>query len=199
MSERVRRALVLLSGGMDSIAACRWVMAQKGWELPACLTVDYGQPAATEEVLAASRWCRAEMCDHVVCGIEADAGELALGGKRSPRVVAGRNAMLLALGVNVAANVGADVIVLGATASDHDDYPDCTPEFVAAASRLFGSAYRVRVAAPLQSMKKAEAARLLTDADLELAFSCYTPAGRGRHCERCRSCIERTAVIAARV
>lgn len=194
----VRRALVLLSGGMDSIAVCRYLLARpEHWALTRCLTVDYGQPAAQEEVIASAKWCRENGIDHEIRTVELDAGELARGDSEAPRVVPGRNAVLLSLGVHVAAAHGSQRVVLGATGSDWGAYPDCRREFLEALSKTFVQAYGVGIAAPLHATKKAEVAKLLTAEDLEVAFSCYTPAGRGRHCGRCRSCIERMAALSA--
>lgn len=190
------RGLLLLSGGVDSIAAARRLMA-KGTPPVAALTVDYGQPAAYEEIVTSARWCRDNGIDHAMRRVELDATELGLGDYRAPRVVAGRNAVLLSIGVNVAAGLHADALVLGATHSDFGDYPDCREGFLGGLSRLFKDAYGVRVVAPLWDTPKNEAARLLTADDRAIAFSCYTPAGQLRHCGKCRSCIERAQALAA--
>lgn len=190
------RALLLLSGGVDSIAAARKI--QTDGALTACITFDYGQPANYEETLTSARWCRENGVEHFIRTVELDAAELARGDSEAPRVVPGRNAALLAVAVNAAATAGCNVVVIGATAGDAAAYPDCREEFLRALSGVFRLTYGVRVLAPLIGTDKAAAVSLLTAEDRAASFSCYTPAGRMRHCGRCRSCIERAVALASK-
>lgn len=191
-----KSALVLLSGGVDSIALCRWVLASPVYNLAACLTVDYGQPAADEESSTAARWCYLNGVAHLIRSAQdLDSSALQVGGETGPRVVPGRNAFLLALAVNVAPRVEANVVMLGATGSDRVAYPDCRGGFFRELSEVFRKAYGVEVKAPLQGMEKSEVVSYLSPEDRALSFSCYTPAGRMRHCGRCRSCLERAEAL----
>lgn len=189
------RVLVLLSGGVDSIAAARKLQARG--LLTACITFDYGQPSSYEETITSARWCRENGVEHLIRSLELDADELIRGDSEAPRVVPGRNAALLSNAVNAAAAIGCNVVAIGATAGDAAAYPDCREEFLRALSGVFRQTYGVRILAPIIGMTKAEAASLLTAEDRAACFSCYTPAGRMRHCGHCRSCIERAAALAS--
>lgn len=186
------RVLALLSGGLDSIAMCRVIQSRVSLRLVGALTIDYGQPAAVEETTAAAEWCHKQGIPWREKALVLDAAALTGDGAC---VVPARNAALIALAANWAPRMKADTVAIGATGSDRRDYRDCRSEFIAGLDVLMRQAYGVGVIAPLAHMEKHEAVSYLKPGDAEAAFSCYTPAGLGRHCGRCRSCSERALAL----
>lgn len=204
-------AIVLLSGGLDSTTVAAIARSQ-GFDVHA-LTVRYGQVHAAE-IAAARRVAHAlGVARHVEVAL--DLRELAssalTGAGPVPKdrgadesipatYVPARNTILLALALAWAESIGARDIFIGVNAIDYSGYPDCRPEFVAAFERLAQVATKagveggdLRVHAPLQQMTKAEIIRtgLALGVDYGLTHSCYDPAGDGRPCGRCDSCVIR--------
>jgi 7-cyano-7-deazaguanine synthase len=203
------RAVVLLSGGLDSYTAAA-VAARDGFRLHA-LTVQYGQVHAVE-LDAARRVARALAVDgHRVVAVDLAAfgGSALTGGGGVPKdrplddgtipstYVPARNTVFLALALAWAETLGARHLVVGVNAVDYSGYPDCRPEFVAAFERLARLGTRAgvegaefRVIAPLQHLSKAEIIRLGVGLGLDYALthSCYDPDTSGSPCGRCDSC-----------
>jgi len=206
------RAVVLLSGGLDSYTAA--AMAQRdGFELYA-LTVNYGQ-RHLRELESARRVARALA---VVRHLELTVDLRAVGGSSLtsaepvPRdrdlnvadipstYVPARNTIFLALALGWAEALDARDIVIGVNALDYSGYPDCRPEFLDAFERLAAIATkagvegaRTRVHAPLLTFSKADIIRSGTalGLDYSLTHSCYDPDAQGRPCRRCDSCVLR--------
>ena len=178
--------VVLLSGGLDSSLLMRREPSA------VAVFVDYGQPAAAQELRAAIRVCALGGSKLVQVKCELAIGAMADStGAPGPRVVGGRNAALLAIGVNVATQHGCDAVWIGAHMGDADNYPDCRPVFLAGLDRLFRQAYGVGVAAPLLTANRAairaEAAHYKLGG---LTWSCYAPADDGQPCGTCNSCLQ---------
>lgn len=204
-----RKAVVLLSGGLDSYTAAAVVQAE-GFELYA-LTVRYGQVHA-HELEAARRVARAlGVAAHLEVAVDLGAiGGSALTGhgpipkdrpldvvEIPPTYVPARNTVFLALALGWAEVLGARDLVIGVNAIDYSGYPDCRPQYLAAFERLAALATRAgvegagfRVHAPLVSLTKGEIIRrgLALGLDYSLTHSCYDPAPDGRPCGRCDSC-----------
>jgi 7-cyano-7-deazaguanine synthase len=200
------RAVVLLSGGLDSTTAAA-LAKREGYELYA-LTVRYGQVHAVE-IDAARRVALAlGVTKHVELDIDLRAfgGSSLLGEGDIPKsegagipstYVPARNTVLLSLALGWAEVVGAERIVIGVNAIDYSGYPDCRPEYLAAFEYLATLATRagvggraIRIWAPLQTLSKGGIIRLGAElgVDYGLTHSCYDPAGDGRPCGRCDSC-----------
>ena len=203
------RAIVLLSGGLDSTTAAA-LAAREGWELYG-LTVRYGQTHAVE-IEAARRVALAlGLARHVELDVDLAAfgGSALVGDGAIPKdrpldatdipstYVPARNTILLALALGWAETVGAERIVIGVNALDYSGYPDCRPEFIAAFEYLAGLATKagvggreLRIWAPLQQLTKAAIIRLGLElgVDYGLTHSCYDPGPDGRPCGRCDSC-----------
>ncbi len=206
-----KRAVVLLSGGLDS-STCLAVARSRGYEAH-CLSVDYGQ-RHRGEIAAARRVARALGArDHRVVKVDLSAfggsaltdPAIAVPKDRSARemgrsipvtYVPARNTVLLALALAHAESVGARDVFLGVNALDYSGYPDCRPEFLRAFERLSRVATRagvegrpVRIRAPLLRLTKARIVRLGTRLGVpyRLTQSCYDPV-RGRACGRCDAC-----------
>lgn len=186
--------LVLFSGGVDSLVLASEAIAEH--RLGLLLHVVYPHPAQSHErraVAAATlSWHRLGVSAPVMeAHLPLSAEALATGvGAAGCRVVPGRNLAFIALAVNLAAAYGLRRVLLGATAADHDGYPDCRPDFVAAVSAL-SAPWGVEVAAPLIGCDRAEVLRrgAAAGAPLGAAWSCYQPGEHGP-CGRCGSCTQ---------
>ncbi len=207
-----RRAVVLLSGGLDSATAAA-IAASEGFELYA-LTVEYGQRHACE-IAAARAVARAlGVARHVELRVDLSAfgGSALTGAVDVPKdrdlaaadipvtYVPARNTVFLSLAMAWAEALGARDIVIGVNVLDYSGYPDCRPEFIEAFERLAALATKagvegapLRVHAPLISLTKAEIIRrgLALDLDYGLTHSCYDPDVTGRPCGHCDSCLLR--------
>jgi 7-cyano-7-deazaguanine synthase len=203
------RAVVLLSGGLDSATAAA-LARRDGWTLYA-LTVRYGQ-THVQEIAAARRVAESlGVSRHVEMDVSLAAfgGSALVGEGAVPRdrpldetmipstYVPARNTVLLALALAWAETLEAERIVIGVNALDYSGYPDCRPEFIAAFEYLAtlgtkaGVAGRpLRIWAPLQYLTKAAIIRLGMElgVDYGLTHSCYAPAPGGQPCGRCDSC-----------
>ena len=211
------RAVVLLSGGLDSYTAAA-IARQQGFALYA-LTVRYGQRHARE--IEAARAVASALA--VQRHVEIDVDLSAFGGssltsdipvpKDRPistteipsTYVPARNTVFLALALGWAEVIGAADIFIGVNALDYSGYPDCRPEYIAAFERLAslatakgvqGNAFRIH--APLQTLTKVQIIRkgLELGLDYGLTHSCYDPDPHGRPCGRCDSCTLRAAGFA---
>lgn len=202
-----RRAVVLVSGGLDSATVLAIAQAA-GFEcLPLCF--DYGQRHHAE-MDAARRVC-AELVgrEPVVMRIDLSAfGGSALT-DRSIKVpesattgipityVPARNTVFLSLALAFAEAQGSSDIFIGVNAVDYSGYPDCRPEFIEAFQMLANVATRagvegnaITIHAPLQYWSKA---RIISEGnrlgiDYSLTVSCYQADDDGRACGRCDSC-----------
>ena len=204
-----RRAVVLLSGGLDSYTAAA-LARKEGFTLYA-LTVRYGQVHARE--LEAARRVSRSLCvsEHLELAVDLAAiGGSALTGntpvpKDRPLGQAGipvtyvpaRNTVLLALALGWAEVLGARDLFIGVNALDYSGYPDCRPEFIRAFEQLAGLATKAgvegaafRVHAPLIRLTKAEIVQrgIALGLDYGLTHSCYDPGPDGQPCGRCDSC-----------
>lgn len=209
-----KRAVVLLSGGLDSAVALADAL-HNGYEC-AALAVRYGQRHAAE-LKAARRVAQSLGVPFKVVRIDLRAvGGSALTDRidvpkgRSPRdmergipvtYVPARNTIFLALALGYAETIGAADIFIGVNALDYSGYPDCRPEYIAAfeaAANLAVKAAvegraRFQIHAPLIDMTKAEIVRrgLELKVDLSLTHSCYDPDADGFACGRCDACLLR--------
>ena len=202
-----RKAVVLLSGGLDSMV-CAALAREAGYEVLA-LTVDYQQRHRVE--LEAAKAIAAQLADrHIILPINLSAfGGSALtadidvpkGGVAESGIpvtyVPARNTVFLSLALAWAEAAGASDLYVGVNALDYSGYPDCRPAFIAAFEALANQATKAGVEgagftvhAPLQHMTKAdiarEAARLGLDAGM--SHSCYDPAADGGACGLCDAC-----------
>jgi 7-cyano-7-deazaguanine synthase len=205
------RAVVLLSGGLDSYTAAA-IAKQERFSLLA-LTIRYGQRHA-RELEAARDVARALGVER---HLELDIDLRAIGGSALtsdidvPRdrdlaatdipatYVPARNTIFLALALGWAEAANAFDIVIGVNALDYSGYPDCRPEFVAAfeslanlATRAGVEGARFRIHTPLIAMTKADIIRrgAALGLDYGLTHSCYDPVA-DRPCGRCDSCVLR--------
>lgn len=206
------RAVVLLSGGLDSYTAAAIARAD-GFSLYA-LTISYGQRHA-REIEAARRVAAAlGVVDRLELNIDlrgiggsALTSDLAvphgrdLSAREIPTTyVPARNTIFLALALGWAEALGARDLIVGVNALDYSGYPDCRPEFIRAFEGLAGLATRAgveggrfRIHTPLISLTKAEIIRRGSALGLDygLTHSCYDPQPDGSACGTCDSCVLR--------
>ncbi|MDE2662092.1 MAG: 7-cyano-7-deazaguanine synthase QueC [Gemmatimonadota bacterium] len=217
----VRRAVVLLSGGLDSATALA-IAAEQGYR-PCALTLRYGQ-RHEREVDAARRLAEAMgVTRHVIAAVDlrafggsalTDDLEVPKGGPGSPdpedipiTYVPARNTIFLSMALAWAEVLGASDIFIGVNAVDYSGYPDCRPEFLNAFEKLAALATRAgveggrpfRIHAPLIDLTKAEIIRrgLALGVDYGMTRSCYDPDAVGAACGECDSCRLRLAGFAA--
>jgi 7-cyano-7-deazaguanine synthase len=209
------RAVVLLSGGLDSYTAAA-VARRDGFELSA-LTVNYGQRHAHELRAARAVAADLDIGRHVEVDVDLSRfGGSALTSDRAvPKdravdsrghqdipitYVPARNTIFLSLALGWAEVLDAEQIVIGVNALDYSGYPDCRPEFIRAfehlaslATRAGVEGRRIHVAAPLVDLTKAQIIQLGTSLGLDygLTHSCYDPRPDGGPCRRCDSCLLR--------
>jgi 7-cyano-7-deazaguanine synthase len=206
----VKRAVVLLSGGLDSTTTL--AIARRDHEVHA-LSFRYGQRHAAE-LDAARRIARAfSVADHRVLEIDLRAfggsaltADLAVPKDRDIDAavdaipityVPARNTIFLSFAVGFAEVLGAEDIFIGVNALDYSGYPDCRPEFIAAFERAANLGTRggvtnaspIRIRTPLIDKTKAEIIRLGVSlgVDYGMTTSCYDPVD-GHACGRCDAC-----------
>ena len=206
----MKRAVVLLSGGLDSattLAICR----HDGFD-PYALSFDYGQRhrlelEAAKHVAASlgAREHRIALIDLRVFGGSALTDDIAVPKNRETgntneipvTYVPARNTIFLSYALAWCEALGAADIFIGANAIDYSGYPDCRPEFIAAFEQLAGLATKAGVEgtafhihAPLISMSKADIIRegAQLGVDFSLTHSCYDPSAEGVACGQCDSC-----------
>jgi 7-cyano-7-deazaguanine synthase len=201
-----KRAVVLLSGGLDSMV-CAGLAREAGFGVIA-LTIDYNQRHRVE--LDAARTIAAKLAErHIVLPLDLRTfgGSALTSDIDVPKdgvapgipvtYVPARNTIFLSLALGLAEASGSRDIFIGVNALDYSGYPDCRPEFIAEYERMANLATKAGVEgqgftihAPLQQMSKAaiarEAQRLGLDAGL--SHSCYDPQPDGRHCGQCDAC-----------
>jgi len=214
-----RKAVVLLSGGLDS-ATTLYIAGEEGFSTHA-VSFRYGQQH-TQELKSASEVARAAgAADHLIIPLDARlfkgsalTGPSAVPENRSPDEMASmipptyvpaRNTVFLAMSLSYAEVIGARDIFIGVNAVDYSGYPDCRSEFIAAFGRLAELATKeaiegrpARIHAPLLNMTKAQIIRrgLELGVDYSLTHSCYNPDTEGRSCGRCDACILRLSGFA---
>jgi 7-cyano-7-deazaguanine synthase len=208
-----RHAVVLLSGGLDSVT-CAAIARAEGYALLA-LTIDYNQRHRVELDAAARAAAAMEAARHVVLPLDLRAfGGSALtadiavpkgdgpvdAGVIPPTYVPARNTVFLSVALAWAEAAAARDIFIGVNALDYSGYPDCRPAFIAAFERLASVATKAgaegghfRVHTPLIDMDKAGIARraVALGVDVAATWSCYDPARQGdaaAHCGRCDAC-----------
>ena len=203
----LKKAVILLSGGLDSATVVAMAQAQ-GYQ---CYTMsfDYGQRHRAELHAAARVAKERGVVAHKVIGLDLDGmGGSALTdssidvpetlGEGIPvTYVPARNTVFLSLALGWAEVLGARDIFIGVNAVDYSGYPDCRPEFVEAFERLANLATKAGVEgqgftiqAPLQNMSKADIVKagIALGVDYSQTVSCYQANDQGQACGKCDSC-----------
>jgi len=201
------RAVVLLSGGLDSATALA-IARSRGLQCHA-LSISYGQRHASELDAAVRVAAALGAHEHRVMRVDlAGIGGSALTDRRIEvpeqptdgipvTYVPARNTIMLSMALAWAEVLGARALVIGVNVLDSSGYPDCRPEFVSSfeqlatlATRAGAQGARFQVLAPLIAMTKAQIIRTGVGfgVDYSLTVSCYQADSDGRACGRCDSC-----------
>jgi 7-cyano-7-deazaguanine synthase len=210
-----KRAVVLLSGGLDSATSLA-VARDEGYDTYA-LTVRYGQRHEAELEAAARVAAALGVRRHLVVSVDLGAiGGSALtddvdvpkdqsleeiGTGIPVTYVPARNTVFLSLALGWAEVLEAEDVFMGVTAIDYSGYPDCRPEYIRAFEAMANLAtkaavegrQRLRIHTPLIDLDKAAIIGLGTSlgVDYGLTHSCYDPAPDGTSCGRCDACLLR--------
>ena len=215
-----RKAVVLLSGGLDSATVLAEAKIQ-GYS-PYALTVLYGQKHAVEinAARAVGNALRATRHLEIPVDLRAFGGSTLVGDGEIPKdrgddeishgipstYVPARNTVMLSLALAWAETLGAFDLFIGVNCVDYSGYPDCRPEYLSAFETLANLATKASVEgtgkftvhAPLLRMTKEEiiARGRALGVDYSLTHSCYDPTADGLSCGRCDSCTIRLAAFA---
>ena len=208
-----KKAVVLLSGGLDSATAMAIARAE-GFEAHA-MSFRYGQRHAIELECAAQQAADAAVEHRIVeIDLRAFGGSALTADIDVPKhdtvdeldedipvtYVPARNTVFLSYALAWAEVLGANDIFIGVNALDYSGYPDCRPEYIAAYEKMANLAtvagvkgQKLTIHAPLINLTKAEIIQLGLDLGVDYAktTSCYDPAPDGRACGRCDSCLLR--------
>lgn len=207
-----KRAVVLLSGGIDSATAAA-MARQQGFEIHA-LSFRYGQRhecelAAAQKVAAFLGAASHRVMEFDMRGIGGSALTDRIDvpkGRSSDEIAHGipityvpaRNTIFLSFALALAERIGSQDIFFGANQLDYSGYPDCREEYIRAFEQMADLATkagvegksRLKIHTPLLHMTKAEIIKtgLKLGLDYSLTWSCYDPHSDGRACGRCDSC-----------
>ncbi len=208
----MKKAIVLLSGGLDSATALFWAKSKK-YKVFA-LMFDYGQ-RHRRELENAQKLCRATRTPYQKVRFALPWGgssltnkEARLPGGRNPKAMAAggipstyvpaRNTIFLSFALSYADAAEADAVVIGANAIDYSGYPDCRPNYLKAMARVAklgtrrgDSGKRIEILSPLVRLTKAQIIKLglKLKVPYSLTWSCYK--GVQKPCGQCDSCILR--------
>ena len=205
------RAVILLSGGLDSATAAA-IAQSEGHELFA-LTIDYGQRHKIEIESAKKTAQSLAVARHIIMPIDLRlfGGSSLTSNRDVPKdvpleqigqsipntYVPARNTVFLALALAFAESVDAEKIYIGVSGVDYSGYPDCRLEFLQTFNTLANLATKsgiesslFSIEAPLLTFTKRETIRcgLKLGVDYSLTFTCYDPSPEGKSCGRCESC-----------
>ena len=205
-----KRAVVLLSGGMDS-AVTLALAREQGFACHA-LSVAYGQRHASELQAAGRVAATLGAAGHRIVDVDlrgiggsALTADIDVPSYDRPHpddeipitYVPARNTIMLSIALGWAEVLGADDIFCGVNAVDYSGYPDCRPEFIDAFERLANVATKagvqdraLHVHAPLLRMSKSQIVRegLRLGVDFSATVSCYRADAEGRACGCCDAC-----------
>ncbi|MGB7159683.1 MAG: 7-cyano-7-deazaguanine synthase QueC [Tepidisphaeraceae bacterium] len=207
MTQAVRPAIVLTSGGLDS-TTCLAIARADGFAPLYSMSFDYGQ-RHRNELAAAERVARAfGVAEHRVITIDlrqfgksALTSDLPVPKDRDEAqmsaipitYVPARNTIFLSYALAWAEVLDCDDVFIGVNALDYSGYPDCRPEFIESfqrTARLGTKRANFTVHAPLVHLTKAQIIRrgIELGVDYGMTHSCYDPDAQGRACGRCDSC-----------
>lgn len=210
-----RRAVVLLSGGLDSTTTLV-IALKEGFEVYA-LSFDYGQRHEAELDAARSVASRFRVAEHVVAQINlrlfggsALTSDVAVPKGRSLEqmsngipvtYVPARNTIFLSFALAWAEVLGASDIFIGVNALDMSGYPDCRQAYIEAYQRMANLATKagvegrqhIKINTPLIDLTKAQIIRkgMELGVDYSLTCTCYDPSPKGEACGRCDACLLR--------
>jgi len=197
-----KRAVVLLSGGLDSAVAL-YLAKKQGFQCQ-CLIFDYNQRHRRElksaQAIARHAGCKVQLLKISLpwkgSALLDKNIKLSKSHKKIPSTyVPGRNIIFLSFALSYAEAIGAQAIFIGAHIEDYSGYPDCRPEFFRAFSRVAATGTkagkRIKIINPILRKNKAQIINLgkKLAVPIRLTWSCYK--GGERPCGKCDSCFYR--------
>jgi 7-cyano-7-deazaguanine synthase len=210
MTNHKKSAIVLLSGGLDSMVVAG-LAKQQGYDLIA-LTIDYNQRHRIELQAATTIAKHLSVIEHIILPLDLtrfggsaltadiDVPKGGLGDDIPVTYVPARNTIFLSLCLGLAEARGARDLWIGVNALDYSGYPDCRPDFIKAFEGMANLATKAGVEGqgftvhtPLLHMSKAEIAAQAAALGLDagMSWSCYDPTADGKACGQCDSCLLR--------
>ena len=210
-----QNAVVLLSGGLDSVTCLYW--AKANYANVTAVSFNYGQ-RHNSELNAAKKIAATAQVNHRIIGIDlaqlggsalTDASLVVPDAKQTDfsdnqhndsipiTYVPARNTIFLSYALALAEVTQSNAIVIGVNAVDYSGYPDCRPEYIAAFENMANLATKagvmgnhLHIATPLLHLSKAEIIKLGVSlgVDYALTVSCYRADSEGRACGHCDSC-----------
>lgn len=196
------KALILLSGGLDSLVSLD--MARKKADIELALTIDYGQRALEEEISAAKQIADYYNINHEVLELHFlkslsknaltsfNEGDLK---KLSDVWVPNRNGLFLNVAASFCDKLKYDYVIFGANKEEGEDFPDNTEDFCNAINKSleFSTLNKTKVLAPCLQLDKVQIINYAVDNKLPLGLikSCYDSNAntKKRHCGKCMSCL----------
>ena len=209
MAGNKKDALLILSGGMDSVT----LLYDRAEEIALAVSFDYGSNHNHKEIPFAKKHCKALDIPHIVIPLtfmaEHFESSLLSGAEAIPEgnyddenmkstVVPFRNGIMLSIAAGLAESKGLKKVMMANHFGDHAIYPDCRKEFVENMSAAIsaGTYANIVIDAPYTSISKADIARKGTKLGIDYTqtWSCYK--GGEKHCGKCGTCIERKEALA---
>lgn len=211
----VKKAVVLLSGGIDSTTAMA-IARHEGFEIYS-LSFSYGQRHAFELTAAQKVANAIGVAEHLVINVDIekiggssltddidvpkDRDEISMSREIPVTYVPARNTIFLSYALAWAEVLESSDIFIGVNAIDYSGYPDCRPEYTEAFERMANLATKagvegitkIRIRTPLIHLTKAQIIKKGVELgiDYSLTHSCYDPSSQGLACGRCDSCFLR--------
>ena len=199
------KAVILLSGGLDSLVALGYAINKSKYNVELALTFDYGQKALKSEIEASEKISSYYGVKHKIIELEwlkeitqtalvaeADLPDSDFETNKSANQVwvPNRNALFLNIAAAFCDSFGSNYIIYGANKDESKTFPDNTEEFRSQISKTFESSTLVKpkVVAPLINYTKSDIVRIAVEGSmpLDLVMSCYNSIDK--HCGRCESC-----------
>jgi 7-cyano-7-deazaguanine synthase len=216
MNNTEKRAVILVSGGLDS-ATVLAIASSQGYRCYA-LSMDYGQRHRIELERAAKVAKSNGAVEHRI--VKIDIGNFGGSALTDETIdvpttdtqdipityVPARNTVFLSVALGWAEVLGARAIFIGANAVDYSGYPDCRPEYIEAFQNLANMATRtgvegeiIKIEAPIINLTKSEIIKqgMRLGVDYSETLSCYNPDDNGKICKECDSCRIRSSGFAA--
>lgn len=200
------KALVVLSGGLDSTTALYWALSK--YDEVETITFNYGSKHNDIENSYAKKTCEKLGIKNTVIHLgfinEYFKSDLLKSGGEIPEgyytaenmkstVVPFRNGIMLSIAAGFAESNGCSAIVLGNHSGDHAIYPDCRPEFIDGIRKAIyeGTEKHIEVISPFCDVSKTDIVKIGANlgVDFSLTYSCYK--GQEKHCGKCGTCTER--------
>lgn len=202
------KAVIILSGGLDSTVALHQAIIKYGAKKILAITFNYGSKHNKEETKMARKTCKKLKVEHKVIKMESVfknfKSDLLKSGGKIPKghyeqsnmkktVVPFRNGIMLSIACGLAESVGADKVIIGNHAGDHAIYPDCRATFIDSMNEAmaYGTYNNVNIESPFCHLTKTQICELGENlgVDWTKTYSCYN--GESEQCGECSTCFER--------